>query len=176
MPGKIAYFFVMILSFCFSLAADADGAATLQAKIHTTAVMPPPSQTVVIQPGSSVLLKTVVTNVGNKANAPGEIFIRFQFPEPLHHHSESLLFETEKQPLPSLLPGEQTEIPFAKLHVWPSLFDYIRDDWGMREYQVIAKVGEAEQKIGKLLITFSAYYYEGPSIEIPTPVMPVQMH
>lgn len=114
-------------------------------------------------PGQAVRLRTMVRNIGNAASAPGEIFIRFAFDEPLHDHPESTAFETEKIAIPALSAGQEHEITFATPHRWPTLFDYVQDDWAMRRYQAVFVAEEKEFLIGHLSLSVSAHYYVVPN-------------
>lgn len=116
-----------------------------------------------IQPGSFVKLAVEVENKGQAASSPKQIYIRYAFAKPLDKESGSVLFETEKVDLPSIPAGQSVEISFNTPHQWPALPDFIRHDWGMREYQVVIE----EKIIGTLAITFSAYYYPGIRKEMP---------
>lgn len=123
-----------------------------------------------IQPGTSVQLSTVVENRGSQTSPPGKLYIRYAFPRPLDDEHASTIFETEAVPLPPIEPGKKVEINFNTPHQWPSLMDFIRYDWPMREYQAIAVFDGTEKPIGSLAITFSAYYYPGIRKEFPTPI------
>jgi len=123
-----------------------------------------------IQPGSQVKLSLKIKNVGNEENAPGTIYIRFLFAKPLETQKNSLLFNTEKLTLPPIKPGEEVTLAFSKMHKWPSVFDFVRDDWAMRRYQAVATIDGREYVIGSRSIAFSAYYYEGPNKRIPISV------
>lgn len=123
-----------------------------------------------IQAGTPVHLNVKIKNSGYKPSAPALVYIRFAFPKPLDTQTKSLIFETEKVSIDSLEPGQQLEINFKKTHQWPSLFDFVKNDWAMREYQVVVVVDQTETVIGTMSITFSAYYYAGPSREIPSEI------
>ncbi len=124
-------------------------------------------QTDKIQPGHSVKLFIVVENIGNAASPPDQIYIRYAFAKPLDKNPNSVLFETEKIDLPVIQPGSSIEIVFDAEHKWPSLPDFIRNDWGMREYQALVD----GKMIGTLAITFSSYYYPGIRKEIPQAIV-----
>lgn len=123
-----------------------------------------------VQPGTTVKLKVEVKNKGRVANIPGKIFIRFAFAKPLENKTNSVLFQTEAVALPSIQPDGKIEISFEKPHQWPSLLDFVRYDWLMREYQAIMEVEGKESMIGSLAITYSAYYYPGIRKELPAAV------
>lgn len=125
-----------------------------------------------IQPGTPMLLKATVKNIGTQTSAPGEILIRFMFCNPLENAPQSVLFETETLTLPSILAGESVIFSFKKPHTWPSIFDFIRQDWGMRQYQVIVKYPTEDYVIGIMPIGLSAHYYEGAIREIPKNIPP----
>lgn len=123
-----------------------------------------------IQPGSPVTLCALVKNLGKEASVPGKIRLVFAFPKPLDTQANSKLFETEELALPSIPPGKDVVVTFKNTHQLPSLFDFIRNDWGMRQYHAFITIGKDTQLSGTRGLTFSAYYYEGPSIEIPVKV------
>jgi hypothetical protein len=125
-----------------------------------------------IQPGTAVKLTVTVENKGQLASPPGELFVRYAFARPLEKEAISIIFETEKQSLPSIEPGGEVDIHFKTTHQIPSLLDFVRYDWSMREYQAIAMINEEENMIGTLAITFSAYYYPGIKKELPTKISP----
>lgn len=158
--------FSFFLSFCLCFIGDVRGTThtNLEAQIVIQA------EGGKIQPGAPVTLSATIRNIGEQANAPGDIQLQFQFPKPLDKQPGSLIFETEKQPLPSIEPGKEVVIIFTTQHQLPSLFDFIRHDWGMRQYQALVNVDNHVQIAGALSITFSAYYYQGPSQEIPVEV------
>ena len=127
-----------------------------------------------IQPGSSVKLKFRLENTSREVNAPGTVYVRYAFAEPLQNHPGSILFQTEKVSFPSITPGGSTEIAFSESHTLPSLIDFVRYDWPMREYQAIIEI-EGDKKIAATAaITFSAYYYSGMKKEYPIEVSSTQ--
>ena len=142
----------------------------LQGKISVEAVKGT-DRTNKIQPGSSVKLLLRIDNEGPEPNKPGYATIRYAFSKPLHNQPNSIIFQTEKIKVPSIEPGKSINIAFTKTHQWPSLIDFIRYDWSMREYQAILDIEDNEKIVGTLAITFSAYYYPGIteeySIEVP---------
>lgn len=123
-----------------------------------------------IQPGSQIKLAATVKNTGTEPNAPSKMSIRFIFPEPLSKQPNSMLFETEAMSVPSITPGQEVVINFPTDQNWPSLFDFIRHDWGMRQFQAVMKVNGEDKILGTLSVLFSAYYYQGPNKEVSTPV------
>lgn len=162
-----------LLLFCFlethllTAATKALPGAHLQASIKIIAPGDDPAK---VQPGSSVKLSAIVKNIGDKVNQAGTIYIRFSFLKPLDGEPRSVLFETEKKALPSIPPGGEKEIEFTKVHQWPSVFDYIRDDWHMRQYEAVIDIKGKTQVIGRAAVSVSAKYYHGPSHEIPAEV------
>jgi hypothetical protein len=123
-----------------------------------------------IQPGTPVKLSASIKNSGDVPSAAGKVFLRFAFPKPLDKESSSVVFETDPETLPSIQPGETITINFKKSHQWPSLFDYIRNDWAMREYEAIVEINRKEYLTGTRAISFSAYYYEGQEEHKPVRV------
>jgi hypothetical protein len=167
---KFAFICVAIVS-CFVLPLGAlDDKAIIEATISAVPAQAPTQEREKIQPGSTMLLKIALKNVGSVPSAPGEIFVRFAFPKPLVNHPQSILYESEKIALPSLLPGNETIISFTKPHTWQTVFDFVRDDWGMRSYQAIVNINGEEKIIATMPISFSAYYYAGPNSQSPIQV------
>jgi len=111
-----------------------------------------------IMPGSTVKVGAIVKNTGDQENKRGQIYIRYAFADPLHKEPNSIVFETEKEDLPAILPDHTSVITFSKTHTWPSVFDYLRDDWNMRQYQVVVVVDGQESVIGHSTIAVSASY------------------
>ena len=136
--------------------------ALLQAKISSTPLDASRGQQGKIEPGARVKISAVIKNVGDQPNAPGEFFVRFTFPKLLKRQEDNLFYQTEKVPLPTIEPGDFITINFSAPHQWPSLFNYIRQDWAMREYEGVVVIDNREQLIGATAIAFSAYYYEAP--------------
>lgn len=124
----------------------------------------PPEQLVAgqIQSGIEVAVQLKVKNEGQLPSQPGTVFVQYHVPSGLALHHLKPLFETEVLPLASLNPGEEKTIQFAKKQRMPTLYDFIRDDWGKREYQAIAQFKHTQKNLGILSLTFSAYYYEAP--------------
>lgn len=148
--------------------------AILQAKIQIQPVDPKGLVQDKIQPGSAVKVSLKITNKSSVPSVPGQVYIQYAFIEPLQAHARSVIFQTEKELFPSLKPGEETTIHFQTPQQLPSLTDFIRDDWALREYQAILVLGDQSVVIGKQALTFSAYYYPGFAHEIPIEV-PAQL-
>ncbi len=147
--------------------------AVLQAAILVQPTAQPTQfQTDKIQPGHSVKISLVAENIGNSSSPAGKIFVRFALAKPLDNEPNSVVFETETVDLPSIQPGHSIELAFEKTHQWPSLPDFIKDDWGMREYQAVVDLENHKEAIGSLAITFSAYYYPGVRKELPYTISP----
>ena len=142
--------------------------ATMQAAILVQpTIQPTQFQTDKIQPGQSVKISLLAENIGDTASPASKIFVRFALAKPLDNEPSSILFETEAKELPVIQPGNSLEIAFEKTHKWPSISDFIREDWGMREYQAVIQVEGQQEIIGSLAVTFSAYYYPGIRKELP---------
>lgn len=139
--------------------------ALLQTQINASPMQQSHGTSERVQPGTRMTLTAVVKNIGDIPSAPGKIFLRFCFPKPLDKQPASVIFNTETTDLPSIPPGDFITINFATPHQWPSLFDYIRNDWAMREYEAVVNVGGSEHVTGTRVISFSAHYYEGPAYE-----------
>lgn len=140
--------------------------ASLQAKLMANN----PANSEKIIPGNPMKIVATVKNTSNLPTAPAKLYLKFIFPEPLEKEPNSLLFTSDKLPLPSLLPGQEIEIPFNLSKHWPSLFDFVRYDWGVRQFQAVVVSETKEFVIGTLSIVFSAYYYDGPAKELPQKV------
>lgn len=160
--------FVILCLFCNLLNAidkPAKGApgAILQAKIGLS-----PDKVI---PGTLVQIKVKVKNSGKVPSGPAKIQVRYALPKPLQKSPKSILFETEIADLAKLDPGQERLITFDKEHQLPTVADFIRYDWPMRQYQVVLLEGEKEHILGTLSITLSAYYYEGPakSLQVALP-------
>lgn len=145
----------------------------LQGSIHlhpTQALLG--DQTGKIQPGTTVKLAVTVENKGLQESPAGELYVRYAFAHPLENEAGSMIFETEKKPLPVIEPGKTVDIAFETPHHIPSVLDFVRYDWSLREYQAIAIISGSSNMIGTLAITFSAYYYPGIKKEFPVKVAP----
>lgn len=162
--------FLIISSLLF-----AEKNALLDAKVVLLPAEPTASDARIITPGSAIIVSAKITNTGTEYNEQGYFFVRFTYPNPLAGQLKSELFTTEKVPLPSIAPGREATINFVSSQKSPSLFDYIRQDYGMRQYQAVAVIDHKEYVIGNATLTFSAYYYAGPHHEIRTTV-PVADH
>ncbi len=145
--------------------------AVLQGSIQLKPVKPvSDDETDKIQPGTPVKIVVTVENKGPQTSAAGKLYVRYAFSKPLEREANSVIFETEKKPLPAIEPGKSVDIVFETPHTSPSLLDFVRDDWSMREYQAVTIFQREEHIIGTLAITFSAYYYPGIKKEFPTKV------
>lgn len=142
--------------------------AILQGSIDAIPAKPILDSDEKIQPGTPVKLSLTIENKGTVTSSPGEVFVRYAYAKPLEEQPRSILFTTEKKPFPAIPAGEKVTLFFDKEHELPSLLDFIRYDWSMREYQAIVEVEKQEKTIGTLAITFSAYYYPGIKKEFPT--------
>lgn len=145
----------------------------LQGSIHIQPIKTiQEDQTGKIQPGTPVKIVVTVENKGQQISPEGQLYVRYAFAHPLDKEARSVIFETEKKPLPSIEPGKKVDIAFDTPHQIPSLLDFVRYDWSIREYQAVAVVHQEEYMIGTLAITFSAYYYPGIKKEFPTKISP----
>ncbi len=170
----LQYLFFFLISLSTAQAEEAVNGAVLQASIS---VEPATQRNTVladslgkIHPGSQMKLIAVVKNSGTELNQPGTLYLRFNFPEPLTNQPNSVLIKTEPVKVPSITPGQEVALTFITSQNWPSLFDFIRHDWGMRQYEAVLVLDDKEYIIGTLPILFSAYYYEGPGKEIPAQI------
>jgi hypothetical protein len=158
---------IKLLLFCVFCFANIS-AATLQSTINLTPARPPMGQTGKIIPSTNVALSAVVRNVGKEASPAGEIFVRFALRPPHQNDPNSVLFATEKVVLPALAVGEEKTITFTKNHLLPTVFDFVRYDWAMREYEAIIEIDGKQAITGTRALAFTAYYYEGASASQPT--------
>jgi hypothetical protein len=156
-----------ILLFCVFCFANVS-ASTLQSTINLTPMRPSMGQQGKIIPSTNVALSAVVRNVGEEASPAGEIFVRFAFRPPHENEPNSVLFETERVELPALAAGEEKAITFNKNHLLPTVFDFVRYDWAMREYEAIIEINGKQAITGTRALAFTAYYYEGASASQPT--------
>lgn len=164
-------FFVFVQEGCAQTAVGNEKQVVLQGSISLKPSKPLPGDlTEKIQPGTAAMIDIVVENIGTKASMAGELYVRYALAHPLNKESTDLDFATEKRMLPSIEPGKKVEITFETPHLIPSLLDFVRDDWSIREYQAVAVVNHQEYPIGTLAITFSAYYYPGLKKEIPASI------
>lgn len=124
------------------------------------------------QVGTPISFGCKIKNLGVQKSPEGKLWIQFQFPLELKDKPNSQLFKTEVLEVPSIPAGEQLIVKFKATQTLPNLFDYIKNDWAMREYEAVLQVGEQEHVIGIANLTFSAYYYEAPQRQSPT-VIPV---
>lgn len=120
--------------------------------------------------GTQVKFSAKIKNIGKLPSASGQAMIYFAFLKPLDEHAKSVIFETEKVALPSLQPNEEIDVYFKNTHQWPALADFIKNDWSMRQYQLIVSIGKQDVIIGTKAISYSSYYYAGPTHEMPTEV------
>lgn len=173
-PASMALFFVVISFLWMGITYSQNTLTTTETTVLQSEVVVEPTRPLEeptkIQPGTPVKLKLIVENKGSKPSASGDVFIQFGYAKPLDNQPKSVIFETEKTTLPSIEPGQKKEIVFASTHTWPTLFDFVRFDWSLREYKAIAIIENEEKILGTLAITVSAYYYPGVKKEFPSEV------
>jgi hypothetical protein len=159
----------ILFAFWFSSAAYADKpVCKLQSTINLTPKRPPVAQPDKIIPSTKVMVSVMVKNVGDLTNSAGDIYVRFSLRPPHQNDPSSVIFETEKVKLPAIAPGEETEITFDTNQLLPTVFDFVRYDWAMREYEAIIEVDGKQAITGTRALAFTAYYYEGASESKPT--------
>lgn len=152
-------------------AADAvKQGAILEATLNILPAKPGADENKNIQPGTPVIVAAVLRNIGTETNAPGVFYVRFLYPEPLNKQQGAVAFSTEKVDLPSIAPGGAASLVFKTPQATPSLFDFIRQDWSLRQYEAVAAINEKEYVLGNTRLTFSAYYYPGTPHESPVQV------
>lgn len=168
--NRIIPFLSLILCLHVYAAEPAAEGAVLEA---TLTVLPqsPSSQTDHnIQPGTPVSIGAQLRNVGTKPSAAGSFYVRFIYPEPISKQLSTPLFTTEKVHLPTIAPGSSASLMFNTPQTTPSLFDFIRQDWNLRQYEAVAVIDNKEYILGNTRLTFSAYYYPGAPQELPVQV------
>lgn len=111
------------------------------------------------QPVFPVYISAVVKNGGTVPSEPTTFFVRYAYPYPYQGALHSVLFETEKVELPQIKAGEEVKIAFKKAHYLPTIADFVRHEWPMRQYQAVFGNGDQETIRGTLALTYSAYYY-----------------
>ncbi len=116
-----------------------------------------------IIPSTPIQLQLTVRNVGDLSSSEGSTWVRYALPKPLDTQKGSILYASEKMSLPSIQPGEERVFAFKTFHYLPTIYDFIRNDWGMRKYEAVVDTNGKESVIGYRPLTFSAYYYLGPS-------------
>jgi hypothetical protein len=156
---------LIFLALTMTLSGWSEDAAILEARLHALSSDSHELKVSKIQPGSIVKLQAEIKNSGTQPSAPGSIAIRFVLIEPLEDLLGSRTFFTESHSFPSIHPGQVIVVNFDRPHQWPSLTDFIRQNWNMRHYQAVVKIdGDKNEKvIGYLPVFFSAHYYEGPA-------------
>ncbi len=174
MKNILTLTFLIVSITLFAIDTQKKG-AMLDAKVELLPALKSGADDRIIQPGSPIIVTAKITNTGVDYNERGYFFVRFTYPNPLAAHGKSELFATEKVTLPSIAPGKEAEIHFSTTQNTPSLFDFIRQDYGMRQYQAVAVIDHKEYVIGNATITVSAYYYAGPHHEVPTAVPAADM-
>lgn len=163
------FFWTSFIALCLNFGnLVADQAPVLQASIALETANSFMDMQGNLQPGMPAIVKTSIKNIGDASNAEGEVLIRFTLPKQLTKLGSHILFETEKELLPRLDPGKETEIVFKTPQQLPSLIDFLKNDWSMHLYEAVVRFGEKEFVIGTGTITFSAHYYLGPSKVLPT--------
>lgn len=160
-------YFTLCAFFCLFFCGYAwgDSATAIDTRMQAEIILQPESalkdQPEAIQPGKMVKIKLTVQNKGSSNSPAGEAWVQYAFAKPLDTQKESILFQTEKVQIEALQPGQKIEIDFKTPQQLPSLFDFIRNDWMMREYQAVVSFNHDQTIIGAMPLTFSAYYYPG---------------
>lgn len=159
-------FLFVVLCFAGTLFAE-QPAAKLQSTISLTPIKPALGKPGKIIPATYVKLSATVKNVGSEESPAGEIHVRFAFRPPQQDDPNSILFETERVELPPLAAGEEKVIEYKTNHLLPTVFDFVRNDWALREYEAIIEIDGKKEIAGTRAIAFTAHYYEGASQEKP---------
>lgn len=121
-----------------------------------------------LSPGNRITPKAQIRNSGKQTSLPGAVFVRFAYPAPFEKEKGSVLYLSETTAIPALEPGKDHTLSFSTPQQLPTLYEFVRDDWGMRKYEVVYVQDGKETIIADLPLTFSAYYYTGPNA-IPHP-------
>lgn len=166
---KLRTFFTILLAACIAFSeVSANQPPILQASIS---ILPMSSlYGDRLQPGKKAILKLLIKNIGGKTSAIGRTLVRFTFPKILNAAEKKGSFETEPEALPPLNPGQEMEIVFKAQQQLPDLIEFLKNDWPMRIYEAVFKIGEEEFIIGTGTITYSAHYYAGPNKALPSSV------
>lgn len=112
-----------------------------------------------IQPGTPVKIALKIENKGKVPIPAGTAYVRFAFIQPLHNRHDSVLFRTDTVEVAAMAPGEVRDLLFTPHHLIPSVIDFVRSDWLMRQYEAVYVVDGNEYLIATMPITFSVYYY-----------------
>lgn len=163
----IFLFSVFLLSSTNLSSQDAKG-SILEGKIEISSGNKETPQ--IIQPGKDLIISVKVTNVGKEVNKPGHFYVRFAYPTPLADRPKSELYISEKIQLPPINPGSEATVQFKKTQATPSIYDFVRNDYAMRQYQAVVVIDNKDYLIGTASLTFSAQYYPGTPQEIETSV------
>lgn len=159
--------FMIVMGSAFGLEEGDKEGAILEGIIAIHPTRPIPEGPERIQPGTAVDVSLTIKNTGTKDSPVGDVIVRYAFAKPLEKHPHSVLFQTEKQAVPVLKAGEEFSIKFKTQSPLPTLFDFVREDWIMREYQAIFSYDKGDRCLGVLPLTVSAYYYAGEKREVP---------
>lgn len=124
-----------------------------------------------IQPGTPIEFSIHLENKGDAPTPEGEVFVRFALIKPIANNAKGILFETEKEKIPSIAPGKELHVVFKSSHHLPTVIDFVREDWLLHEYQGVLLVNGKETVITTLPLTCSVHYYpvfkqKTPTVEI----------
>jgi len=144
--------------------------AILEAIVNILPSKPMEANPKVIQPGTDVQIQVTVKNIGDIPSAAGTLFARFRLPEGFKQKVNDIVYNSEYVNVPSIAPGKTLELTFKSKHLTPSLLEFVRADWGMRQYQAVIRIEGQDYVIGHGSLTFSCYYYPTTPQEEPTSV------
>lgn len=144
-----------LLPFCL----NADVSSALRAEIQVQQGAGEVSSHNKFLPLFPVQLSVFVKNPSDKASPAGKIAIHYALPIPHQHEKEGVLFTTEEVPLPSIPAKGELQVAFKTPQPLPTIADFVRQDWPMRQYQAIFSTDSKDEIIGTLALTYSAYYY-----------------
>lgn len=174
---KRLFFILALTSTTLSNANQADG-AILEATLDILPSKVTTENPRLITPGIPAKIAVKIKNVGSKVNQPATLYVRFSFPRPLDNQKNSTLFATEAVSLPPINPGQSAALEFETEQATPSLNDFIREDWSLRQYQAVVVLDKQEYVIGSIPLTFSCFYYPGQGHETPVtiPALEAPLH
>lgn len=107
-----------------------------------------------VEAGSDVLLAARITNKGDRANTPGEVYIQFVRSGIL---GRQVLFQTEKKQLPVIYPEQTASVTFNTIHKWPKPEDFLNEGWSHSEYEVIGIYNGRAEILGKAKVEISNF-------------------
>lgn len=115
-----------------------------------------------VPPNTQMRLSALVRNVGGAANAPGRIQLEFSLKDAAKVRGAlKSIFQTEAQRLPSITPGQSERLTFARLHLWPSIEEFVEQEWGQRRYKAVVTIRGVQAVTGLAGIDYEARFIDG---------------